>query len=70
MRDENCSVEDHVLVFDLIIRVVEETEKLAMKQGQPIVCLLHLLTKNSAKHVRSASSDSRSGGLVCLPDAV
>ena len=70
MRDHKFSGEDPVLVLDFLTRVVEEADTLGMSEGQLIVCLPHLLTKKAAQHFRSASSHSRSGGLVCWPDAV
>lgn len=41
-----------------------------MSEEKLIVCLLPLITKNSAKHLRSASSESCSGSLVCWVVAV
>lgn len=70
MRDHKFSSEDPVSVFDFLTRVVKEAYTLGMSEGQLIVCLPHLLTTNVAQHFRSASSNSRSGGLVCWPDAV
>lgn len=65
MRGHKFSGEDIVLVFDFLTPFVEEADTPGMSESQLIVCLPHLLTKNVDRLFRSASSHSRSGGLVC-----
>lgn len=57
-------------MFDFLDHVVEKADTLGMSEGQFIICIPHLHTDNASQHFRSASIHSRSGGLVCWPDAV
>ena len=70
MRDHKVSGEDPISVFDLFTRIVEEADTLAMSEGQLIVCLPHLLTKNAAQNYRYSSNNSGSGNTLRWPEAV
>lgn len=49
MKDFQFSGEDPILVFYFLSRLAEEADTLDMNEGQIMVCLPHMLTKNAAR---------------------
>lgn len=47
IKDFKFSSEDPVLIFDFLSLLVEEADQFDMEEGQPMVYILHMLTKSA-----------------------
>lgn len=61
-RDQKFSGEDSCLILDFLTQVGEEFDTLGLSEGQIIVWIPNLITKNDLQPFCSASNHSRSGG--------
>jgi len=62
--------EDPVMVFDFLMKFVEEADTLHVSEAHAFLILPKVLSGRADRQLRSVRNGSRSGGVTCWPEAV
>ena len=64
------SGEDPIMVFDFLMKFVEEADTLNVSEAHAFIILPKVLKGRAERWLRSVRNGSRSGGVTCWPEAV
>ena len=62
--------EDPVMIFDFLMKFVEEADTLRVSEAHAFLILPKVITGRADRQLRSVRNGSRSGGVTCWPEAV
>ena len=70
LSEQKFTGADPILVFDFLVRFIEEMDTLGINEGQAFIILPYFLKGSAQRQYRASRNGSRSGGVSSWPEAI